>query len=106
MIGPTVANAQAFGQRGTAAIADADGEHDELLAAPAEQRIGGAHASTNAPDERLEYGVPHEVTMNVIYAFEMIDVEQDQGDGLVRSCGPAHFHSNRPFELGPIPGAR
>ena len=69
-------SAQILGQRGPAAVSDVRGQHDELVAAPAEERVGVAHAFADPGDEFRQDGVTGEVPMGVVDPLEVIDVQQ------------------------------
>ena len=97
--------AQILGQRGAAAISDVRRQHDELVATPAEKRVGIAHALADPGDEFRQDGVTREVAMGVVDLLEVIDVQQDQRDGLPGTQRPIDLDVDHACELRPVPGA-
>jgi|GEM_PF-5229164 hypothetical protein len=82
---------QTLSQALGATMAGRWGEDDEFLAAPAEQRVRGAQRRMRDKRQLAQYGIAGLMSVEIVDALEMIDVEQDQRDGLPVATASVEF---------------
>ena len=85
--------AQALGdQLGVRCLAELFGEHDELVAADASQGGGVAYGAVEPRGDRLQQVVADGVPERVVYAGEVVEVDQQRRDaGVQPSCSDEHL---------------
>ncbi len=60
-------------------------DHRELFAADPAHHVGGAHDVAHDPADILEQVVARAVAVHVVHPLEVVEVEHQDGDGLVRA---------------------
>ena len=83
------------------------GQHErELVAAPAEARVGPADGVAQRIGYLLEAAVALEVTEGVVDALEAGEVGDHHREGTVRAARPGHRPGQRLVEGAPVPESR
>lgn len=77
----------------------------EFLASPACQEIRNTQIAPHPSRELDQHLITRCMPMAVVDGLEVIDIEEQQGQGLLVSPGPRDFSRGGLLEVSPVPGA-
>ena len=97
--------AQLFREDARLAVAGGRHEHREFLAAPAVESVDDADAGRNDGRQFFQDHIARFVAERIVDLLEMIDIDEQQRQGLLVSHTAVELQGDRAIKLAPVPYA-